>query len=295
MTVLRGKDALLHYSLLEGQARAVLIDSTRLCAAARRTHHLSDTATIALGRLLTGAAIMGDMLKEENGSITVRMNGGGQGGSLIAVSDFKGNPRGYAQVPGLLIMPDDNGQLDITGAVGSSGTFSVVKDFGAGEPYIGQIPIVKGNVSEDITAYYAVSEQIPTVVLLGVIFDKIWNFSRAGGLFIQLLPAADEREIEIIEKNLKEQPKIEAMLENGLSMEEICQKVMTGFNLELLSEDEVSYKCNCSLERVKCSLMTLDKGEIIKMANEEESIEVCCHFCDKKYNLSSQELLDLIK
>ena len=286
---------ILRYITDDGLVSVTAIEGTDIVAEAKRIFGTTPVMTLALGRLLMGTAIMGDMLKEENGSITVRMNGGGQGGSLIAVSDFKGNPRGYAQVPGLLIMPDDNGQLDITGAVGSSGTFSVVKDFGAGEPYIGQIPIVKGNVSEDITAYYAVSEQIPTVVLLGVIFDKIWNFSRAGGLFIQLLPAADEREIEIIEKNLKEQPKIEAMLENGLSMEEICQKVMTGFNLELLSEDEVSYKCNCSLERVKRSLMTLDKGEIIKMANEEESIEVCCHFCDKKYNLSSQELLDLIK
>jgi len=274
----------------DGLVMVTALDATDIVAKAAEIHKTTPVMTTALGKLLMGASIMGNMLKEDKGSITLRVNGGGEGGSLIAVSDSMGNPRGYAQNAGLLIMPDEKGELDVKKAVGTDGMFSVVKDFGAGDPYVGQIPIIKGNISDDITAYYGISEQIPTVVLLDVAFDKIWNFSRAGGVFIQLLPAADNREIVKIEENFKNLPSLKEMLMEGLTPLQICEKVLVGFNLEVLEKNTVEYKCTCSLDRVKRSLLTLGRDEIRGLADDNGYAEICCHFCDKKYCISAEEL-----
>lgn len=274
----------------DGLVMATAIDATDIVAEAMRIHKTTPVMTTVLGRLLMGASIMGNMLKEDEASITLRINGGGEGGSLIAVSDSKGNPRGYAQNPGLLIMPDKKGDLDVLGAVGTNGMFSVVKDFGSGDPYIGQIPIVKGNIYDDITAYYGVSEQIPTIVLLDVAFDEKWNYCRAGGLLIQLLPAADNREIVKIEENFKHIPTINEMLLSGLTPYEICEKALIGFNLEILERNDISYKCSCSMDRVKRSLLTLGRDEIRNLASDDGFAEICCHFCDKKYKISARDL-----
>lgn len=275
----------------DGLVMATAIDSTNIVQRAIEIHKTTPVMTAALGRLLTGASIMGAMLKEETASLTLRVNGGGPAGAIIAVADSSGNVRGYAENPGLLIMPDEKKNLNIKGAVGKNGTLAVMKDFGAGSPYIGQVPLVSGEIAEDLAYYYGSSEQIPTVFALGTHFDEKWNFSRAGGCFIQLLPAADEREIEKVEKSVKEIPPITKLLEAGYTPEEICRAALSEFELEVLDTFDVEYKCPCSLERVFRSLSTIEPDELERMANEDGQAEVGCHFCGKKYVIKKEELL----
>lgn len=275
----------------DGLVMATAIDSTDIVKRAVEIHRTTPVMTAALGRLLTGASIMGAMLKEDKASITLRVNGGGPAGSLIAVADSGGNVRGYAENPGLLIMPDENKNLNIRGAVGNDGTLSVMKDYGVGNPYIGQVPLVSGEIAEDLTYYYGTSEQIPTVIALGTHFDEKWNFSCAGGCFIQLLPAADEIEIEKVEKSIKDIPPVTEMLGEGYTPEEICRKALKEFELEVLDTFDVEYTCPCSIERVYRSLKTIEPDELEKMAVEDGQAEVGCHFCGKKYIVTKEELL----
>ena len=228
----------------DGLVMAAAIDSTAIVRKMQELHRTTPVITAALGRLLTGASIMGNKLKEDNASLTLRMNGGGPAGSLIAVSDSKGNVRGYAQEAGLLILPNAKGQLDIAGAIGKEGTVTVMKDYGYGQPYCSQIPIVTGEVAEDLTAYYAVSEQVPTIFCLGVHFDKLWKMDKAGGLLIQLMPAADHREIEKLEEMLKTMPPVTQMLLEGSTPEQILERTLPGFELEIFDSQEVEYRCD---------------------------------------------------
>lgn len=279
----------------DGLVMAAAIDSTDIVKKANELHRTTPVITSALGRLLTGASIMGNKLKEDNASVTIRMNGGGPAGSLIAVSDSKGNVRGYAQEAGLLLMPNDKGQLDVSGAIGKEGTVSVIKDYGYGQPYCTQTPIVTGEVAEDLTAYYAISEQIPTIFCIGVHFDKLWKIDKAGGLLIQLMPAADHREIEKLEEMLKTMPPVTQMLLEGSTPEQILERTLPGFELEIFDSQEVEYRCNCSAERVERAFMTMQPDEIRGLADESGKAEVLCHFCNKKYYITQERLNELAK
>ncbi|MDD6394951.1 MAG: Hsp33 family molecular chaperone HslO, partial [Firmicutes bacterium] len=252
----------------DGLVMAAAIDSTDIVKKAHELHGTTPVITSALGRLLTGASIMGNKLKEDNASITLRMNGGGPAGSLIAVADSKGNVRGYAQEAGLIIMPNEKGQLDVSGAIGKDGTVTVIKDYGYGQPYCTQTPIVTGEVAEDLTAYYAISEQVPTIFCIGVHFDKLWRVDKAGGLLIQLLPAADHREIEKLEEMLKTMPPVTQMLLEGNTPEQILERTLPGFELEIFDSQEVEYRCDCSTERVERAFMTMQPNEIRGLADE---------------------------
>lgn len=274
----------------DGLVHAVLLDSTDIVKEAVRIHHCTPVAAAALGRLLTGVSIMGEKLKEDNASITVRVNGGGPLGSLIAVADSQGNVRGYCQCPELLMYPDANGMLDVAGAVGTNGELSVIKDYGIGEPYGARCPLVSGQIAEDLTGYYATSEQIPTVFALSVHFDKLWKVDKAGGLIIQLLPAADEREIVKIEKSLSEMPTLSEMLCSGLSAQDILRKALSGFEVEFFDPQEAVYRCSCSRDRVTRALITLSEEEIRNLADESGKAHVECHFCDKTYSFTQPEL-----
>ena len=205
----------------DGLVMAAAMDSTDIVRKAHELHRTTPVITSALGRLLTGASIMGNKLKEDNASLTLRMNGGGPAGSIIAVSDSKGNVRGYAQEAGLMLRPNAKGQLDVSGAIGKEGTVTVIKDYGYGQPYCTQTPIVTGEVAEDLTAYYAISEQVPTVFCIGVHFDEKWRLDKAGGLLIQLMPAADHLEIEKIEEMLRTMPPVTRMLLEGNTPEQM--------------------------------------------------------------------------
>ena len=279
----------------DGLVMAAAIDSTDIVRRAQELHRTTPVITSALGRLLTGASIMGNKLKEENASLTLRINGGGPAGSIIAVSDSRGNVRGYAQEAGLLRMPNAKGQLDVVGAIGKEGTVTVIKDYGYGQPYCTQTPIVTGEVAEDLTAYYAISEQVPTIFCIGVHFDERWKLDKAGGLLIQLMPAADNREIERLEEMLKTMPPVTRMLLDGCTPEQILEKTLPGFELEIFDSQEVAYRCDCSMERVENAFLTMQPDEIRGLADESGRAEVLCHFCNKKYYVTRERLEELAK
>ncbi len=272
---------------------ASAIDAKAIVSEIERIHKPSAVVTAALGRLSIAASLIGNGLKGDNDSVTIRMDGGGPTGILIAVADSRGNVKSYVNNPIVEIPLNKFGKLDVAGAVGSEGTLSVVKDLGLKEPYVGQVPIVSGEIAEDIASYFAVSEQIPTVCGLGVLVNPDLTVRAAGGYLIQLLPFADESCIDILEANVNKLPPVTVMLDSGMTSEDIAKQVLDGLEPEVLDSFEVNYRCDCSKERVERALISLGREELVKMAEEEEKIEVCCHFCDKKYVYSKDEVLAL--
>ncbi|MBQ7107943.1 MAG: Hsp33 family molecular chaperone HslO [Clostridia bacterium] len=279
----------------DGLVMATAIDSTDIVAEAERIHKTSATVTAALGRLLTAGSMMGNMLKSKDNTITLRLAGGGPAGNLIVVSDWEGDVRGYVTNPVVEIPLNNKGKLDVAGAVGRQGNLYVTKDLGLKEPYNGCIPLVSGEIAEDITAYYAVSEQIPTVCALGVLVNPDLTVKAAGGYIIQLLPAAGEDVIEKIERSMENLPSVTAMLSQGETPHGILKRALSEFEVEVLYEHDVYYKCNCSKERIETALITLGAKELNEMADEGENIEIKCHFCDKAYKLTPNELRFLAK
>lgn len=279
----------------DGSVVMVIADTTSIVYRAEQIHKTSAVVTAALGRLLTAASLMGSMLKGDDDSITLRMSGGGPSGSVIAVSDSLGNPRGYVQNPIVELELNKYGKLDVSGAVGKDGYLYVIKDLGFGEPYIGQIPIVSGEIAEDIAAYYASSEQIPTVCALGVLVDTDLTVKCSGGYLIQLLPGASEESITALENNINSIAPITEMLNKGMSLDDICNTALKGFNPQLLDEQPIEYRCNCSKHRVEQALISVGREELEKIAEEEKETQVECHFCDKKYVFTNDEIRNLIK
>ncbi len=279
----------------DGSAVACAINSTDIVSEIEKIHKTSAVVTAALGRLTTAASIMGYMLKGEKDSLTLRFDAGGPSGVLIAVSDSRGNVKSYVQNPVVEIPLNEHGKLDVRGAVGTSGTFSVIKDLGLKEPYVGRIPVVSGEIAEDVTSYYAVSEQTPTVCGLGVLVNPDLTVKSAGGYFVMLLPFASEEVISTIENNIKDIPPVSSMFSEGFTEEEICAKLLAGLNPNLLDEAQTEYRCDCSDERVKKALISLGAKELTEIKNEDKKIEVDCHFCNKKYRFSEEEIDTLIK
>lgn len=279
----------------DGLVVMVLADTSSMVFRAEQIHKTSAVVTAALGRLLTAASLMGSMMKNNDDSITLRMSGGGPSGSVIAVSDSQGNARGYVQNPIVELELNKYGKLDVSGAVGKDGYLYVIKDLGFGEPYIGQIPIVSGEIAEDIAAYYANSEQIPTVCALGVLVDTDLTVKCSGGYLIQLLPGATEDTISALENNINGILPITEMLNRGMSLDEICNLALDGFNPQLLDEFPVEYRCNCSKKRVEQALISVGKEELQKIAEEEQETQVECHFCDKKYVFTNEEIKNLVE
>ncbi|MBD5145297.1 MAG: Hsp33 family molecular chaperone HslO [Ruminococcus sp.] len=274
---------------------ASAIDALDMVSEIERIHKPSAVVTAALGRLSIAASLIGNGLKGENDSVTIRMNGGGATGILIAVADSRGNVKSYVGNPIVELPLNKYGKLDVSGAVGKEGTLSVVKDLGLKEPYVGQVPIVSGEIAEDIASYFAVSEQIPTVCGLGVLVNPDLTVRAAGGYLIQLLPFADESCIDVLEANVNKLPPVTTMLDSGMSAEDIARSVLEGLEPEVMDSFDVGYKCDCSKERVERALVSLGREELVKMAEEQDTTEVCCHFCDKKYVFSSDEIVGLSK
>lgn len=274
---------------------ASAIDALDMVSEIERIHKPSAVVTAALGRLSIAASLIGNGLKGENDSVTIRMNGGGATGILIAVADSRGNVKSYVGNPIVELPLNKYGKLDVSGAVGKDGTLSVVKDLGLKEPYVGQVPIVSGEIAEDIASYFAVSEQIPTVCGLGVLVNPDLTVRAAGGYLIQLLPFADESCIDVLEANVNKLPPVTTMLDSGMSAEDIAKSVLEGLEPEVMDAFDVSYKCDCSKERVERALVSLGREELVKMAEEQDTTEVCCHFCDKKYVFSRDEIVGLSK
>ncbi len=278
----------------EGTLTVIAVDTTEAVVEMENIHKTSAVNSAALGRLLSAASMMGAVLKGRDDSLTLRLNGNGPAGTIIAVSDSEGNVRGYIQNPVVEIPLNNKGKLDVKGTVGTDGTLTVMKDLGLKEPYIGQIPIVSGEIAEDITAYFAQSEQIPTVCALGVLVNPNLTIKAAGGFIIQLLPTADEETISKVEKCIDGIPSVTEMLTDGLSPEEICRKVLSLFELDVLDDFQPEYKCNCSKERVSKALLTLGKEELLDMAKDPVT-KVNCHFCNKVYSFTPEEIIKLTK
>lgn len=277
----------------DGAVIASAVDTTDVVAAAEQIHSTSAVVTAALGRLLTAASMMGNMLKNKDDSVTLRLAGNGPAGSVIAVSDAQGNVRGYASNPIVEIPLNEKGKLDVSGAVGKEGTLYVLKDIGLKEPYNGSVPLVSGEIAEDITAYYAISEQIPTVCALGVLVNPDLTVKKAGGYIIQMMPFATDEEIKKVEDGIKDMRPISTMLSEGMSLEDIIKTALKYYEVEVLDETQVAYKCNCSRERVEKALISMGKKDLLEMAAEQESTNIECHFCDKNYSFSVHEIREL--
>lgn len=277
----------------DASVTATAIDAKDIVSRIEEIHKTSAVVTAALGRLSIAASLMGMGMKNTSDSLTLRMNGNGPAGALIAVADGLGNVKSYVVNPVVEIPLNKYGKLDVAGAVGRDGTLSVVKDMGLKEPYCGQVPIVSGEIAEDIANYYAVSEQTPTVCGLGVLVNPDLTVRAAGGFLIQLLPFAEDRVIDILEKNINNLPSVTQMLDSGVTAEEMAMKVLEGLEPNILDSFDCEYRCDCSREKVEKALISVGKTELNRMADEDENTEVCCQFCDRKYNFSSDEIRDL--
>lgn len=278
-----------------GGAVVCVIDSTEMVRKMEQYHKTSAVTSAALGRLLTAAAMMSTYLKNDTDTLTLRMKGDGPAGTVLAVANGKGEVKGYVENPIVEIEDRPDGKLNVGGAIGANGTLSVVRDLGLREPYVGQIPLVSGEVAEDITAYYATSEQTPTVCALGVLVEPDLSIKKAGGYLLQLLPGATEEEITQLEKNIAAMPAMTKMLEDGISLEQIMEMVLNGFNPNVLDEENIVYHCDCSQERVERALISMGKTELAKLAQEEPEAEVCCQFCDKVWKIDLNHLVEQLE
>ncbi len=282
---------------MDGTIRVFCAITTDLVNKAHEIHNTSRVATAALGRLLTGAAIMGAAgLKQESDSITLQIHGDGPLGQLIAVTDCNSKVRGYVQNPHAELPLNANGKLDVGGAVGA-GSLSVMRDLGLKEPYIGQVPLVSGEIAEDITAYYAQSEQTPTAIALGVLVSTEDNHViAAGGYMIQLMPDADEATAVKLEENLSHAKPITKMIESGMSAQDIIFEITDGFSMMLENKEALpAYECKCSKEKMERALVSIGKEELSAIIEEQGEAELCCHFCNNKYLFDKQALEKLLE
>ncbi|MDR2558145.1 MAG: Hsp33 family molecular chaperone HslO [Oscillospiraceae bacterium] len=274
----------------DGSVLCAAVDSTDIVNEIHRIHKTSPVASAALGRLATAGVIMGSLMKNERDLLTLRVSGGGPAGVLTVTADYKGNVRCCAGKYNVDLPPNAAGKLDVAGYVGKEGLLGVIRDTGLKEPYSAQIPLISGEIAEDITSYYATSEQIPTVCALGVLVERDWSIKAAGGYLLQLLPPVEEEKIEFIENNIKKMQSVTEMLENGMTAKEIALAGLEGLAGNILDEWEVFYKCDCSRERTSELLSSLGKDELRSLSESGENIEVCCHFCDKKYHFEPNEI-----
>lgn len=274
----------------DGSARILVIDSADMVNEAYKFHETAPTATAALGRTLTATSLMGCMLKEKGDSLSVNFKCDGSAQGIFAVSDYYGNVRGYIVNPMADLPTRADGKLDVGGIVGA-GRLTVVKDLGLKEPYVGVTNIVSGEIAEDITSYFAESEQIPTVCALGVLVDTDHTCKAAGGVLIQLLPGADDEIITKIEKNLPAISNISRLFEQGLTPKEVANIAFADIPYDVFDTLRPSYKCNCSRERMERNLISLGKRTLMQMIRQQHIIETCCHFCNKKYQFDVDDLL----
>ena len=278
----------------DGFVKAVAITGRDMVERARNIHTLLPIATAALGRTMLGASMMGDMLKEQNGALTLQIKGGGPLGTILAVSDCEGNVRGYVQNPHVDLIESEPGKMNVGAAVGETGTLTVIKDIGLKEPYVGSIGMFTGEIADDLAMYFVESEQIPTACALGVLVGVDQSVTSAGGYLIQLLPGASEDIITKIEVGVRKLGPVSRALEGGMDAEALIKSVLADFDVTILEKHPVEYRCYCSEDRVTRALISMGKEELADLIAEQGKAELSCQFCDKVYHYSKEELEALL-
>ena len=287
-------DYMIRATAADGQIRAFAATTKEMVETAKNAHNTSPIATAALGRLMTAAAMMGSDLKGEGELLTLRIEGDGPIGGLLVTADGKGDVKGYAFNPDVMLPPNAQGKLDVGGSLGL-GVLSVIKDIGLKEPYVGQTQLITGEIAEDLTYYFATSEQVPSSVALGVLMNKDNTVRQAGGFIIQLLPGASDEIIDRLEAKLSGISSITSLLDAGKTPEEILTDILGEFGLEILKKMPVQFHCDCERSRVEKAIISIGRKEIQDMINEGKEIEVNCQFCNKHYKFSVDELGEMLK
>lgn len=276
------------------QIRAFAITSRELVEKARESHNTSPVATAALGRLLSAGAMMGVMMKGEKDVLTLQMKGSGPLGGNTVTADSQGNVKGYVDNPNAILPPNAQGKLDVGGAIGI-GILNVIKDMGLKEPYNGSVELKTGEIGDDLTYYFATSEQVPSAVGLGVLMNKDNTVKQAGGFIIQLMPFIDEKVVDKLEEKLANVKSVTSMLDNGYTPEMILEELLGEFNLEITDKMPTQFECNCDKKRIEKALISVGRKNLNEMVQDGKSIEVNCHFCNSKYEFTVEELKGLIK
>lgn len=287
-------DYIVRATAADSQIRAFAITSRELVEKARLCHNTSPVVTAALGRLLSGGAMMGVMMKGEDDLMTVQVKGSGPVRGLTVTADSKGNVKGYPEEPDVILPANQNGKLDVAGAVGP-GILKVIKDMGLKEPYVGQVALQTSEIAEDLTYYFAVSEQVPSAVGLGVLMEKNNTVKQAGGFIIQLMPFAEEKLIAGLEEKIAAVTSVTDLLEQGSTPEMLLEHILGEFGLEITERIPAGFHCNCSKERVEKVIASIGRKDIQEMIDEGEPIEAKCHFCNTAYEFTPEELAKIIK
>ena len=288
-------DYLVRGMSMDGFVKAVAIRSTEIVKRAAEIHSTTPNATAALGRALTAASMMGNMQKVDNGSMTLQVRGGGPIGTITCVSDAQGNVRGCVTEAKVPLVEKYPGKLDVGATVGTDGSLTVIRDLQMKEPYIGSVPLVSGEIGDDVTAYFAQSEQTPTACALGVLVDRDQSVKVAGGYLIQLLPGAPEETVDALEKGIQRAGAVTTMLEAGMTPEEVLGQVCGDIGVVFLETAEVGYKCYCSRQRVTSALISLGRGELTEIVEEGKPFHVDCQFCDTAYSFTPEDISEILK
>ena len=278
----------------DSQIRAFAAVTTETVETARKDHNTSPVATAALGRLLTGGAMMGVMMKGENDILTLQIKGDGPINGITVTADSKGRVKGYVGNPQVLIPANSKGKLDVSGAVGN-GILNVIKDMGLKEPYSGQVALQTGEIAEDLTYYFAVSEQVPSAVGLGVLMNKDNTVRQAGGFIVQVMPFAEEATIAKLEQNVQKIQSVTTLLEQGHTPESLLEQVLEGFDIEINDTIPTEFYCNCDKNRVEKALISIGRKELNELIQEGKEVELNCHFCNTNYVFSVEELKEILR
>ena len=289
------QDCLIRAITEDGLIKAAAVSGAGFAEQARQIHHLTPVATAALGRTLSAASIMGEALKEDAASLTLRIRGGGPLGTVLAVSDHQGNVRGWVENPDVNLPLRPDGKLDVGGAVGSDGTLTVIRDLRMKEPYTGSVNLLSGEIAEDIAAYFSESEQIPTACALGVLVNRDQSVLAAGGYMIQLLPGAPENLIEKIEKSVYKSGPVTGILRDNPDPEYLLKTVLSDFDVKFFSRVPVEYRCDCSRRRMESALIALGKKDLKNLMDEQENITLSCQFCGKSQTFTRENISQILE